>query len=388
MSKYSRLHELYCECAGLLNRAGIKFWINYGTLLGWYRHRTIIPWDYDADICMLKEDYEKAKEVLKDKLDIGYYGDDNCMAYLPKWSAEWDIGVDIVAYEVKDNVVECLISKKVQSEYNCIYDYQYDDVFPLREVIFCGDKALVPNNAKKILIEQYGNLEVPDGHSGSELRVFQIPHVDDLESGMTLGVPFIVRAFQQVPDRDALYKNFLDEKEIYGYGYENEADFVMTGAGILEEWKNNDVMSIKLLDCYCTNEKLVPGIIKKNQTWPDIETKYMLNYILTGNGLTKFHMDPSFGGGWMYLYEGQKLWWFIDWKDCKSIKGKVSRDENPEISDEEIAFLKKASLTELLNDGYKVWVGLANSGDLIRFPQAWIHRVYTYEKSIGCGGYI
>ena len=52
------IHET-CEANGL------QYWLNFGTLLGAYRHGGFIPWDDDIDLGMMRADAEKLREILQ-----------------------------------------------------------------------------------------------------------------------------------------------------------------------------------------------------------------------------------------------------------------------------------------------------------------------------------
>ena len=58
-----RILDKVCE------RNNLTYWLDYGTLLGAIRHEGFIPWDDDADVSMPREDFDRAKVVLKEAVE-------------------------------------------------------------------------------------------------------------------------------------------------------------------------------------------------------------------------------------------------------------------------------------------------------------------------------
>jgi len=61
--------EMLIEVDRICRKCGIKYNIIAGTLLGAIRHGGYIPWDDDADIAMLRPEYEKFRKACRTTLD-------------------------------------------------------------------------------------------------------------------------------------------------------------------------------------------------------------------------------------------------------------------------------------------------------------------------------
>lgn len=65
--------ELIAEVDRICKKHNIKYNMVGGTMLGAIRHKGYIPWDDDADIGFLREEYEKFRTVCKSELDSEKY---------------------------------------------------------------------------------------------------------------------------------------------------------------------------------------------------------------------------------------------------------------------------------------------------------------------------
>lgn len=60
--------QILVEIDRICKKYNIRYFAEWGTLIGAVRHSGFVPWDDDLDIGMLREDYERFKEVAKDEL--------------------------------------------------------------------------------------------------------------------------------------------------------------------------------------------------------------------------------------------------------------------------------------------------------------------------------
>lgn len=60
--------KVLAEIQRICDKHGIRYFVDSGTLLGAVRHKAAIPWDDDADIAMLRVDFEKFRKVVRQEL--------------------------------------------------------------------------------------------------------------------------------------------------------------------------------------------------------------------------------------------------------------------------------------------------------------------------------
>ena len=67
-------YKILLDAVKIFDAHNIDYFLAYGTLLGAVRHQGSIPWDYDIDICMTRDNYKKLMDVISELPDyLGYY---------------------------------------------------------------------------------------------------------------------------------------------------------------------------------------------------------------------------------------------------------------------------------------------------------------------------
>jgi lipopolysaccharide cholinephosphotransferase len=69
---WASMIKMLAEIDGICREYGLRYFADFGTLLGAVRHKGFIPWDDDIDIGMLRADYERFNAVAPHELPKGW----------------------------------------------------------------------------------------------------------------------------------------------------------------------------------------------------------------------------------------------------------------------------------------------------------------------------
>ena len=156
----------------VLESCKVRFWLEGGSLLGAVRYKDIIPWDYDIDIGIYKEDMIKCPvfSKLKEEAWVSEEGFTWEKAiegefYRVQYSETNHMHVDIFPFYSKNGVMTKETWFKTHRQ-----DTEFPEHFlrPLTQIEFAGLKAPAPNNVRKFLEYKFGkgvieSPKYPDG---------------------------------------------------------------------------------------------------------------------------------------------------------------------------------------------------------------------------------
>jgi phosphorylcholine metabolism protein LicD len=434
MDNTYKLTKTFYHVCHLFNTYKITYWIDWGTALGYMRNKSLIPWDYDIDICILDTDYDKMIELFKNEednfeliCDVDYYDDPGCCAlylkelYTPETRFEC-IAIDVIKYKIdgeSNKRIKSMMTEETILHYTNpkqdleLYNFYYDDVFPLQKVIMSGIITYVPRNNEKITKSYYGEdcknnyTELSDyiewrkkvsNPKFMECPFKEIAKFNILEDGLKYynetKFPFLVKKCEEFEHitTNLVKNNLSQEQNIFSHGdskykyKDKEEEYIFkSGKTYIEEWNNNKLES-NMVDTPVSDPIFFPKILHDNLCKIKEEKReYAFCYNLTkSNNFTKYHTDPSYGDGWMYLCEGTKLWYIISKEDTEYIL-------NNGYTYEDIEKMKFYDIIQIL-DGYlwgKIFVGVLSGDDynFLYWQEGCFHSVITYNKTIGVCGY-
>lgn len=137
-SQKHKIH-IFKQMVNHLEKFGISYWLCYGTLLGYLRYGTIIPWDDDIDICINIKDL---KQLQNSVYNTNYViTKTNNMLY--RFTiGNIDIDIFVIDFSL-DNPKEM----------------KFDEVYPLSKGIFCNIECNIPNKYKDFFNRRYGHYD-------------------------------------------------------------------------------------------------------------------------------------------------------------------------------------------------------------------------------------
>lgn len=164
----NKIREMLKYLDKLFEKHKITYWMDGGTLLGAIRHKNVIPWDDDADLCIFEKDEEKLlnlrNELQKSNYDIvSFWGGYKIFPLDGKIINEFEYDykypftdIFIVSNDPDDDDIYQYHNETVQTTWPKAY-HKSKDLMPFKKYEFHDFKLTGPNNYKPYLDRLYGN---------------------------------------------------------------------------------------------------------------------------------------------------------------------------------------------------------------------------------------
>ena len=149
----------------ILNTAGVRYWLEGGSLLGAARYGDIIPWDYDVDIGIFQHEISKCSYLAEAEKhsnsgtkfvdDKGYTWEKATEGdfYRIQYSQYNHLHVDIFPFFEKDGVMTKRTWFKTHRQDR---EFPASYLKPLETIDFVGIKASAPNHVREFLEFKFG----------------------------------------------------------------------------------------------------------------------------------------------------------------------------------------------------------------------------------------
>lgn len=170
---YKRVNRAFEEC-------DIDFWISGGTLMGFQRHKTFLPWDDDLDV----HTHEKHKKfmhtpefrnilnkhgletlfMMGSNEDFSYYKGGVRIKMLEHLNPVMDIFFVLETSGNKISKIENWIGEDFMLNFN--ENWSKEDILPVKQEMIDGLPMKLPNNPHNVLSKQYSPKYGEEIHCG------------------------------------------------------------------------------------------------------------------------------------------------------------------------------------------------------------------------------
>ncbi|MFY0627125.1 MAG: LicD family protein [Reichenbachiella sp.] len=150
------LEDLFKKSNQYLLDNHIDYWLDFGTLLGYYREKKIIPHDMDVDYGCLEPEYEKLKSTQK-KLPPGLTLHDSSYRHhgLKMYFNYKGFDADVYFYEEDNGMLTSGVRNSLPNE--CT-PFNKSLVIPTSNASFLDRSTFVPAETKNYLVHIYNYL--------------------------------------------------------------------------------------------------------------------------------------------------------------------------------------------------------------------------------------